>query len=231
MNKMRKVLHATVAGTLVVSGLSIAAVSQAAQTSNTPRVAPVAQEPAAGTDAGIAWEALMSAEGEYAAAAAYAAVIDKYGKVQPYVNIRAAERRHVAALARQLELYGVEVPANPWMNKLPAPASLEQAAQVWATGEVDNVKMYDDLISQTSDAQLIRVLTNLRDSSLNSHLPMFEAAAENGGTLTAAQMAAFQSGQGGQAEGKATGRGNAAGQGQGSGQGLGNGQRQGWSAV
>lgn len=217
MNAKRKFWSATMAGALVIGGFSAATIAQAAQTSSAPAVAPVVEEPAAGTDAAIAWEALMSAEGEYAAAAAYAAVIDEYGKVQPYVNIRAAERRHIAALTRQLERYGVEVPANPWMNKIPAPASLEQAAEAWATGEVDNVEMYDDLIGQTSDPQLIRVLTNLRNSSLNSHLPMFEAAAENGGTLTAAQMAEFQGGQGGQAKG------------QGKGQGPGNGQRQSWS--
>lgn len=204
MNTQKKIWSATMAGALVVSGFSLAAVSQATQTSNAPTLAPVVQEPAAGTDAAIAWEALMSAEGEYAAAAAYAAVIDEYGKVQPYVNIRTAERRHVAALARQLERYGVDVPANPWMNKIPAPESLEQAAEAWATGEVDNVEMYDDLIAQTSDPQLIQVLTNLRNSSLNSHLPMFEAAAENGGTLTPAQMGEFQ---GDQAKGDGKGRG------------------------
>lgn len=205
MNKQRKIWSATVAGALVASGFSVAAVSHAAESSVAPVVALAVQEPAAGTDAAIAWEALMSPEGEYAAAAAYAAVIAKFGKVQPYVNIRAAERRHIAALARQLERYGVEVPANPWMKQLPAPASLEQAAEAWATGEVDNVKMYDQLIAQTSDPQLIRVLTNLRNSSLNSHLPMFEAAAENGGTLTPAQMAVFQGAQGGQAQGNRKG--------------------------
>jgi len=226
MNTKSKIWSATVAGALVVSGISVAAVSHAAQTSNTPTAVPAAEAPAPGTDAAIAWEALMSAEGEYAAAAAYAAVIDKYGKVQPYVNIRAAERRHIAALVRQLDRYGVEVPANPWMNKIPAPASLEKAAEAWATGEVDNVEMYDDLIAQTSDPQLIRVLTNLRNSSLNSHLPMFEAAADNGGTLTAAQMSDFQGGQAGQAKGG----GHGTGAGQGRGQGPGNGPRRGMSA-
>ena len=226
MNRKHKVWSATMAGVLVAAGFSVVAVSHAAENSATPTVASTVQAPPAGTDAAIAWEALMSPEGEYAAAAAYAAVIDEYGKVQPYVNIRAAERRHVAALTRQLERYGIEVPANPWMKQIPAPASLEAAAQAWATGEVDNVEMYDDLIAQTSDPQLVRVLTNLRNSSLNSHLPMFEAAAENGGTLTTAQMATFQGGQD-----KDAGQGKANGQGQGQGKGQGNGQRHGWSTT
>ncbi len=225
MNKQRRILGATLAGVLVVSGVSVAGAAQATRSETVPTANVTLQQPAPGTDAAIAWEALMSPDGEYAAAAAYAAVIDKFGKVQPYVNIRAAERRHIAALARQLKRYGFEVPANPYMKKIPAPASLEAAAQAWATGEVDNVKMYDNLIAQASDPQLIRVLTNLRRSSLESHLPMFEAAAENGGKLTTAQMATFQGGEKDQAQGT----GNRKGKGPGADRSQGNGQRQGWA--
>ena len=42
--------------------------------------------------------------------------------------------------------------------------------------------------SQTDDESLLRVLENLRRASLESHLPLFELAAENGGFLTAEQM-------------------------------------------
>jgi hypothetical protein len=38
---------------------------------------------------------------------------------------------------------------------------------------------------------LIKVFTNLRASSNDKHLPMFTAAAENGGQLTPSQMAEF----------------------------------------
>lgn len=216
----RRIVGATLAGALAVATVSVAATSQATQGASEPLTVVTAQ-PEPGTDAAIAWEALMSPDGEYAAAAAYAAVIAKYGKVEPYVTIRAAERRHVAALTRQLERYGVEVPANPYMGKIPAPSSLEKAAQAWATGEVDNVAMYDELIAETNDAQLARVLTNLRRSSLDSHLPMFEAAARNGGTLTAAQMATYQAdhsaqnGSGGGAQGPGKGQGHGQGQGRG----------------
>lgn len=147
--------------------------------------------PDPGTDAAVAWEALMSADGEYAASASYAAVIDAFGQVEPYVTIREAEERHIAALIRQLERYGVTVPANPYLGNLTAPADLQSAAQAWATGEVDNVAMYDTLLTQTADANLTKVLTNLRLASLDSHLPLFTAAAANGGTLTAEQMQAL----------------------------------------
>lgn len=148
------------------------------------------QAPAAGTDAAIAWEALTSPDGEYAAAASYQAVLDKFGQVEPYATILNAELKHINALTRQLERAGVTVPANPYLGNLEAPADLEAAAKAWAAGEILNVEMYDKLLTQTSESNLTRVLTNLRRSSQESHLPMFELAAENGGTLTADQMPA-----------------------------------------
>ena len=144
------------------------------------------------SDEAIAWEALMSPVGEYAASAMYQAVIDKFGQVEPYVTIRVAEERHISALIRQLDRYGVKVPANPYLGAVAAPAKLQAAAEAWAIGEIENVTMYDNLLGKSSDSNLNRVLTNLRASSQNSHLPLFEAAAENGGTLTLEQMNAIQ---------------------------------------
>ena len=60
-----------------------------------------------GSNEAIAWEALMSPVGEYAAAAMYQAVIDEFGPVEPYVTIKSAEERHIDALIRQLDRYGV----------------------------------------------------------------------------------------------------------------------------
>jgi hypothetical protein len=146
--------------------------------------------PAAGTDAAVAWEALTGPDGEFAAAASYQAVLDKFGQVEPYATILGAELKHIDALTRQLERAGVTVPVNPYLGKLEAPENLQLAAEAWAEGEILNVEMYDELLTQTTDANLTRVLTNLRRSSQESHLPMFQLAAENGGTLTADQMPA-----------------------------------------
>jgi hypothetical protein len=131
----------------------------------------------------------MGADGEYAAAAAYAAVIDRYGNVEPYVRIERAELRHVAALVRQLERFGVTVPPNPWIGTIPAPDNLEAAALAWANGEVANVALYDRLLTQTGgDAALDRVFANLRRASEESHLPLFRLAAESGGTIPVDQL-------------------------------------------
>ena len=127
--------------------------------------------------------ALMGPDGEYAAAASYLAVLEEYGQVEPYATIYEAELRHADALIRQLERLGAEVPENPYLGQIAAPADLQSAAEAWAEGEVLNVELYDYLLTMTDDEQLIKVLNNLRSASLDSHLPAFQAAAENGGTL------------------------------------------------
>jgi hypothetical protein len=143
------------------------------------------------TDTEIVLAALMGPEGEYAAAASYEAVLDKYGQVEPYATIYQAELRHIDALTRQLQKLGEPVPSNPYTGKITAPKDLTTAAEAWAEGEILNVELYDDLIAKTDNANLLRVLNNLRRASLESHLPAFELAAENGGTLTPDQMSRY----------------------------------------
>jgi len=202
--QLRKVLT-LIAATLLVGTLASCSMADGEINVDPTKVATVTEEivpalpeipvidittgaPAAGTNEALAWEALMGPDGEYAAAASYAAVLDKYGQVEPYATIYQAELKHVDALIKQLDRAGIVAPANPYMGKIEAPADLTTAAQAWAEGEILNVEMYDVLIAQSSDTNLTRVLNNLRSASLDSHLPMFELAAANGGTLTAEQM-------------------------------------------
>ena len=135
-------------------------------------------------------EALTGPEGEYAAYAMYTAVIEKYGEVEPYVSIRKAEAKHIEALKRQLDRYGVDYPAeNPYLGQVSAPESLEAAAKAWAEGEVANVAMYDRLMEAVADYPgLVQVMDHLRAASQERHLPAFTLAAENGGTLSPEQM-------------------------------------------
>ena len=148
-------------------------------------------------------EALTGPEGEYAAYAMYTAVIDTYGDVEPYVTIREAEARHIAALERQLDKYGIEYPSeNPYLGTVEAPASLQEGAIAWEEGEMANVGLYDRLIeaiSASSYLDIVCVLNNLRSASLDAHLPAFQTAADNGGTLTADQMQSLKLGHGGNA--------------------------------
>jgi len=164
-------------------------------------------------------EALTGPEGEYAAYAMYTAVIEKFGAVEPYVSIREAEARHIEALKRLLDRYGVDYPAeNPYLGNVPAPESLEAAARAWAEGEIKNVAMYDRLLPLVQDyPDAVQVFENLRRASQEKHLPAFQAAAENGGTLTKAQMQELGMGHGGQGHGPGQGHGHGKGHGQGKG--------------
>ena len=140
------------------------------------------------TDTEIVLAALMGPDGEYAAAASYLAVLEKYGNVEPYQTIYQAELRHIDALIRQFERQGEVVPENPYLGQITAPEDLVSAAKAWAEGEVLNVELYDQLISKTDNESLLKVLGNLRSASLDSHLPAFELAAQGDGTLTPEQM-------------------------------------------
>ena len=136
----------------------------------------------------VAKQALLTAlagpEGEYAARATYAAILAKFGEVQPYANIYQAEVKHIAALQQQCVKYGVPIPADTYLGNVTTPATLLEAAATGVAAEILNVALYDDALSKVQKyPSLVQVFTNLRAASLNNHLPGFEAAVENGGTL------------------------------------------------
>ncbi len=130
-------------------------------------------------------EALVGPDGEYTAYALYSAVIDKHGPVQPYATIRDSEARHIAALQRQLDKYGIEYPTeNPYLGLVEAPEDLQEAARAWVDGEIANIEMYNLFLEVMKDyPDITRVFVNLRRASLQSHLPAFQLAAERGGAL------------------------------------------------
>ncbi len=138
-------------------------------------------------------EALIGTDGEYAAFATYAAVLETYGDVEPYSAILQSETKHINALQRQLDKYDVAYPENPYLGKVELPDSLETFARVGVEAEVNNVSLYDELLKSVANhPDLIKVFGNLQRASQVAHLPLFEAAAEQGGTLTAEQMSSMQ---------------------------------------
>jgi len=128
-------------------------------------------------------EALVGPEGEYAAYATYAAIIEEYGSVQPYANIMDAEARHIAALQKLLDRYGIQYPTvNPYLGQVAAPANLAEAAQAGIDAEKANVELYEQQMAAVAAyPDIARVFTNLQAASQNSHLPAFERALANGG--------------------------------------------------
>ena len=137
--------------TLLIAAIALLAVPAAAQ--NRPAL------PKEIKDALV--EALAGKDGEYAARATYDAVLKKYGNVQPYANLIRAEGRHINALKRQMQKYGVAIPKDTFMGKVKAPVSLKEAAMEGVAGEMKNVAMFDELLPKVKQyPDLHRVFTN-----------------------------------------------------------------------
>lgn len=183
---MRRYLLFSIAALLLSLGL--------AQRPAGPLATPITLSPAAGQ---ALLEALSGPVGEYAAYATYATILQHYGNLEPYASILRSEANHIRALQRQLGKYGLVYPkTNPYLGKISLAPNLVQIAQEEAQTEIDNVAMYDQLLGRVQDyPDLIRVFSNLRAASLQVHLPLYKAAAQNGGSLSLAQMQSLRWGQ------------------------------------
>jgi len=124
-------------------------------------------------------EALVGAEGEYAAYATYDAILDEYGNVNPYANIMAAETRHIDALKQILDQYDVAYPTeNPYLGMIEVPKSLAVAAQAGVDAEIANVALYNEQLEAVEDyPDIVAVFVNLQRASQEQHLPAFQRAA------------------------------------------------------
>ena len=124
-------------------------------------------------------DALVGPEGEYAAYATYAAVLDRYGEVSPFANIMVSEAKHIDALQRLLDRYGVPYPEeNPYLGVVEAAESLAAAAQAGIDAEIANVALYEDQLAAVAQyPNIVEAFINLQRASQEKHLPAFERAA------------------------------------------------------
>lgn len=116
---------------------------------------------------------------EFKAYEAYSKIIEKFGAVQPFVNIKEAEARHYSALIPLLEKYGVEVPVNDWANKIEIPNTYVECCELGVASEIKNIAMYDNLLSFTQEPDIRDVLYRLQAASYNNHLPAFRSCVIN----------------------------------------------------
>ena len=119
-------------------------------------------------------------EDEYKACAMYRKVIDKFGPVRPFINIIEAEERHIAALIPLFKQYDITIPEDNWDSRLEAPDTLREACQAGVDAEIENMAMYEQLLSATQEANVARVLSNLQAASRDNHLPAFQRCLERG---------------------------------------------------
>ena len=124
-------------------------------------------------------EALHEAlDDEYRAWATYDQVIADFGEVRPFSNIREAEKRHIEALKRLFDRYGVQLPENGWPAKVARYPSLRRACEAGVEAEIENGEMYQRLIAAARHPDIIEVFTNLMEASQQCHLPAFQRCAD-----------------------------------------------------
>ena len=110
---------------------------------------------------------------EFKAYETYTKIIEKFGLVQPFVNIKEAEAIHYSALIQLMQKYNIEVPINNWTSKIEIPNTLIEYCEMGVAGEIANIAMYNNLLSYTTDLDIKDVLFRLQAASYNNHLPAF----------------------------------------------------------
>lgn len=115
---------------------------------------------------------------EYRAWSTYDQVIADFGEVRPFVNIRDAEARHIAALTSLFERHGLPVPANPWPGRVERYPSVQAACEGGVEAEIANGALYERLLTVARQPNVVTVLRRLQQASQQRHLPAFRRCAE-----------------------------------------------------
>jgi rubrerythrin len=115
---------------------------------------------------------------EYRARATYRKVIERFGPVPLFVDILAAENRHIAALLAQFRRLGAAPPLDAWDNQVATPKSLAQACAQGVQAEVENDVLYDRLLGRVSDPEARSLMLRLQRVSRTRHLPAFRRCLE-----------------------------------------------------
>jgi len=112
---------------------------------------------------------------EYHARAVYSKVVQAFGFVPPFSNIVQAEERHINALLSLFSKYGVEPIADDWADKVVVESTFVGNCEVGVAAEMENIKMYDNLIPYAEMPDVLDVFYRVQAASFNNHLPAFSA--------------------------------------------------------
>ena len=111
---------------------------------------------------------------EFKAWATYDQVIEDFGPIRPFINIRDAEARHIDALLDIFREYKLEPPENTWIGKTPRYDSVSSACAAAVQAEIDNAELYERIIQSTERPGILTVFQDLHDASQQRHLPAFQ---------------------------------------------------------
>lgn len=130
---------------------------------------------------------------EYRAQAVYTKVIAEFGALAPFVNIVEAEGRHIEELSALFYKYGVEPVVNDWPKKALIEGSFVENCELGVAAEIDNIKMYDNLIPYAKQEDVLDAFFRLQAASFNNHLPAFRrCVASHYANMQAAREDSFE---------------------------------------
>lgn len=92
----------------------------------------------------------------------------------PFTNLLEAEANHINAIIFHLNELGAQIPANPY--SFTTPKSFEEAAVIALQNEQANVELYNTLVTNENDAQIIDTFYRLQAASYNNHIPSLQNA-------------------------------------------------------
>jgi rubrerythrin len=114
---------------------------------------------------------------EHLAQSRYKNVLQTFGDIRTFAQIKEAELRHIYALLPLFEKYQVQVPEDVSQSFVKTPGSVKSAFAASVEGEVDNIAMYEKFLAKEIPNDVRMVFTQLRNASRN-HLAAFERGLE-----------------------------------------------------
>ena len=93
-----------------------------------------------------------------------------------FVHLQSAELSHINALKFHLQRLNVAIPENPYVNTLTLPASLEEVIQTAIMRENENVALYNTLLANEQNPEIIDTFYRLQAASFNQHIPALQNA-------------------------------------------------------
>ena len=107
----------------------------------------------------------------------YAYVLETFGDQAPFNNIVSAEAQHISEMTVLFEKYNLAIPTDESANHLKQAADIKEALENCATGEVDNIAMYNKFLEQDIPDDVRATFTALRNAS-EGHLQAFNKSLE-----------------------------------------------------
>ncbi|WP_242020844.1 ferritin-like domain-containing protein [Cytobacillus oceanisediminis] len=103
----------------------------------------------------------------------YINILNTFGEIRTFTQIKAAELRHISASLNLFQRYQVPVPEDISQMFITTPKSIKEAYAAGVQGEIENISMYEKFLAFNIPADARNVFSNLRNASLN-HLAAFE---------------------------------------------------------